>query len=232
MKPVVNAKPFDRLDQLYLQILTSAMPEDTEPEDIERYQVVIGSIARLRTSIPLRSLASLTGYNVGQVRNALHHLHSVIVTPIKDDDPAQIYHPSFVDFLCDPQRCADTRFSILTQGHERRLALRCLELLKPLLKRNIAGIPDHFLTRWDFFDVVDNGPGDEAFLKRIFTPELEYCCLNWPSHLESTPSGDSFVVDALRDFATRRMLWWLEAVTLLRKHEIISDAMDKVYKWA
>ncbi|KAI0313657.1 hypothetical protein OF83DRAFT_1140350 [Amylostereum chailletii] len=230
MKPVVNAKPYARLDQLYLQILTSAIPDDTEPEDVERYQVVVGSIARLRASLPLRSLASLTGYDIGQIRTALHHLHSVIVTPLSNEDPAQIYHPSFVDFLCNPQRCNDPRFFILTKDHERRLALRCLDLLKPSLKRNLAGIPDYVLI-WDtFLGVMEDG--EKAFVGRVLTPELEYCCRNWPSHLGATPCGDPLTMDALEDFASRRLLWWFEAASLVGVCVHIGAAMNNIYEWA
>jgi hypothetical protein len=68
-------------------------------------------------------------------------LHSVIIPPSRNNDAPRIYHPSFPDFVTDPSRCSDPRFTIIAAPtHERRHTLRCFELMSKYLKRDVASI--------------------------------------------------------------------------------------------
>jgi len=48
------------------------------------------------------------------------------------------YHPSFVDFITDRSRCANTRFHIDEEVQHSHLAIQCLLHMKRCLKRDIC----------------------------------------------------------------------------------------------
>ena len=140
---------------------------------LTRFQAVVGSIILLRDPLPLDALARFVEFDDDKVSVVLSQLHSVILPPSGDHDVPRIYHPSFPDFLTDPDRCSDSRFVISIPAHERLHAIRCFKLMSSSLKRDLAGIGDASLS---------NSEVKESD-RKVMPPEVQYACLYWPAHL-------------------------------------------------
>jgi hypothetical protein len=87
-------------------------------------------------------------------------------------------------------------------------AQRCFELMSLHLKRNIAG-----------FDAQDASPDDleHAVLAEVIPRPVQYACLYWMAHVE-LGSHRTIVNETYVDtFLRRRLLNWLEALSLLKK---------------
>ena len=68
--------------------------------------------------------------------------------------------------------------------------------------------------------------------KRIdmtFTPSLNYPCRFWADHVNNA-SPEQQLVNLLRDFAYTKLLYWLEALSLLGAIDIAASALVKVAK--
>ena len=72
----------------------------------------------------------------------------------------------------------------------------------------------------------------EARIKRNIPPCLDYACRFWSDHLcESAFSPNSELLSELSDFVYTRLLFWLEALSLLGKFSLASTALLKASWW-
>jgi hypothetical protein len=225
-----GATPFAFLDSLYLQLLHTVLhkmlPESNPKPFLDRFQAVVGSIVLLRDPLPLDALARFVKHDDVGVSAILSQLHSVIIPPVENNDAPRIYHPSFPDFITDPSRCSDRRFTIITvPTQERRHALRCFELMSESLRRDLAGIGDASLLNSEV----------EGFVQKVedaIPSELQYACRYWASHLSRVEHGDEAVVRALKDFLMRSLLWWFEAMSLVGGIRMASGLIQEAHDWA
>ncbi|KAI0060080.1 WD40 repeat-like protein [Artomyces pyxidatus] len=220
-----KTKPYEDLDLLYLQVLRSALPSDlTDDDDIDRFHWVIGSVVLLRDPLSMDALACFTRFETEEVVNALYHLHSIILTPSAMDEAPVVYHPSFPDFITDPQRCTDSTFTITISIHEQRLTLRCLELIEAVLKRDIAEIKNPSLLNSEvgFFNDKVN---------KAMPAHVQYACRYWASHLMRVSLGDEAVMAQLNKFASVSMMWWFEAMSLLGATTLAVSCMRDAHRW-
>ena len=211
-----TVNPYSPLDQLYLQVLNNAFSSDRVPDDIFlRFRRVVGCIILSQDALHVSSIAKIADYSVGEVMATLSRLQSVIVCSSPPGTVGQrdsdlfphVYHPSFSDYLVDSKRCSDFHFTIMKPETHRFIVLRCFELMKAFLRRNILDLHEtSILNR----DIPDLG----AKVQSRITPEAAYACQFWLSHfLESEIDEDILVV--LHEFLSQRFLWWCEALSLL-----------------
>jgi hypothetical protein len=223
----VNAKPHAQLDQLYLQVLRSALPEDTEEDDMLRFHCVVGSIVLLRSPLSIISLSRFIKYDTEDVSDALYHLHSIILPPSSLEEAPRIYHLSFPDFITNSSRCSEPRFLVDVSKHEKRLVLRCLDVMISMLKRDILDIGDsyHFVLNTEI-DSLKN-----VIDERVRT-EVQYSCQHWASHLSKVTVGDEEVIKALAQFAFLKLLNWIEVMSLLNLSGLAVSSMRNAHEWA
>ena len=157
------------------------------------------------------------------VEDVLRDLRSVIIPPYSIREVPRIYHPSFADFIVDPSRCTIRGFAISIPMQERRHALRCFEILTTL-KRDIAGIKDASLLNCE----VD---GFEERVGTAISPQVQYACRYWASHLSDVEFRDETVMQALEDFSTRSLLWWLEVLSLIQGVPIAVGSLYEALRW-
>ena len=133
---------------------------------------------------------------------------------------------TFPDFLTDSSRCSDRRFTIITvPTQERRHALRCFELMSSFLKRDMAGIRDPTLLNSEV----------EGFEQKVWdaiSSELRYACLYSTAHLSCVEYGDEVVMQAVKDFSMRSLLWWFEAMSLIRSIPSVAGMIHEAHRWA
>jgi hypothetical protein len=220
-----EATPFAYLDRLYLELLRATLPESNPKIVLDRFQAVVGSVILLRDPLPLDALARFVKYDDGKVSSVLSHLHSVIIPPSTSINAPRIYHPSFPDFLRDPSRCSDSRFTIAVPTHERRHALRCFELMSKSLKRDLADIGDPSLLNIEVKEF-------DRKVHDAIRPEVRYACRYWTEHLSLVDHGDEAVVRALKEFTMKSILWWFEAMSLIGSIPVVAASILKAHRWA
>jgi hypothetical protein len=106
---VRRSSPSDRLDQLYTQILRLAYPE-LSYQQLHVLKTILGSILHLCDPLSTVALDNLLGLSLGQVKETLLRLHSLVIVPDSDDQSIRLLHPSFFDFLTQATCCSIPRF--------------------------------------------------------------------------------------------------------------------------
>ena len=208
----VNA--YSPLDTIYRQVLENALPPDRDSIFL-RFRQVVGCIILSQDALPVSTIAKIADYRVSQVMATLSQLRSVILCsslpgtvgqPDSDFLP-RAYHPSFPDYLVDSRRCSDSRFTIRKPEAHGFIALRCFELMKPALRRNILDLDETSIRNQDIPDL-------RAKVWSHITPEAAYACQFWLGHLLESEIDES-ILEALHEFLSKRFLWWCEALSLL-----------------
>ena len=210
----VPVNPYSSLDRLYREVLENAITRDRQ-DIFLRFRRVVGCIILSQETLPVSAIAKIADYSAGQVMAALSRLQSVIRCSSPPGTTGQqnsdllphVYHPSFSDFLVDLERCSNRNFTIIKLEMHGFIILRCFKLMEPVLRRNILDLYETSIPNQSIPDL-------EAKVKSHITPEAAYACQFWLSHL--LESGmDEDILEALRDFLSKRFLWWCEALSLL-----------------
>ncbi|PBK63484.1 WD40 repeat-like protein [Armillaria solidipes] len=224
VRSATQTRPYADLDRLYLQVLRNALPTESEEEDTETFRWVVGNMVLMHDPLPLTAFSSFTQVTVKDIHTALYHLHSIILTP-SADDPPRIYHPSFPDFITNPMRCIDPTYYINPPTIHKRMALYSLQLLNKYLRRDIARFNDLSLLNSEKKNL-------EKIVNAKLPPEVKYSCRYWSSHLVNVESCDDDVSQALELFVDKYMLYWVEAMSLLKDISRAISSMRHAHGWA
>ena len=214
------------IDILYTQVLKQAV-DDVEADDEEFYsyfRTVIGAVLLVFNPLSVEALSDLL--EESGISTTLHSLHSLLLVPINKSDPVQIFHKSFPDFLLDQRRCPDLRFFIDPQFHHIKILLSCLKFMKEKLKRNICGLDD-YATLSEVKDLFGRQ-------KEHIGDVLEYACCFWTKHLLWAPGsgpGIEEVQEAIDQFFTTCLLFWIEALSLMGKLDVGVHALNHIQQW-
>ena len=69
-------------------------------------------------------------------------------------------------------------------------------------------------------------------VKRYVDQALEYACRSWHKHLpETIPARKPDITSALHRFLERKLLFWLEVLSVLGAAREAVDALETVRKW-
>ena len=219
-KPTANT--YSLLDKIYDQVLESALSGDRVPDRIfRRFRRVIGCIILSQDALPVSEIARITDYSVDEVMATLRRTKSVIhsspgtVHQQDSDLLPRIYHPSFSDYLINPKRCVNPRFTIVHTETHGFIVLRCFQLMTAVLRRNILNLPKPSITNIHI-------PDRQTKVQSTITPSGAYACLFWISHLLESKVDEEIeskmgeeILKALHEFLSQRFLWWCEALSLL-----------------
>ena len=216
------------LDQLYTQVLQQAFLNIRAEDEkfYSRFRSVVGAVLLLFNPLSVATLSELLG--VSDVSTALRSLHSLLILPTNQPDPApiRVLHKSFPDFLTDPQRCNDKRFYVDSPSHHRNTSLSCLRLMKGKLKRNICQLEEYAS-----LSQIEDLQSQRA---THIGGALEYACQFWASHLAKATSSGPEVEDvfkAVDEFFTTCFLFWVETLSLIGKLHVGVYALHDVDQW-
>ena len=218
------------IDLLYTQILRQAF-DDADPGEQKLYfqlRKVVGAVLLAFRPLSRKALSNLLE-NCGtpdQISTTLRFLHSLLNVPDSEDEPIRVFHKSFPDFLTDPTRCKDDRFSIDPSVHHKDILFSCLDLMKERLKKNICGLDDHAVLG----EVEDLRDRKEKYIGG----SLEYACRFWTRHLASIP-GDGpdakQVQEAIDEFFEKRLLPWIEVFSMVGHLAVAVYAINDIRQW-
>ena len=214
------------IDVLYNQVLKEAV-DDVDVDDEElylRFRTVLGTVLLVFNPLSVKGLSDLL--RVPSVSTTLRSLHSLLLVPTSEAGPVRIFHKSFPDFLMDPRRCTDHKFFVEPPIHHTKILLSCLTLMKERLQRNICRL-DAYASPSEVEDLADR--------KRDYIGDaLEYACCFWTNHLlrvSVSDPGVEEVQEAIDNFFTTCLLFWIEVLSLVRKLNIGVHALNDVQQW-
>ena len=209
------------LDSLYTTILQEAFG-DNEPENDRRVLSVLGAVILAANPLSPSTIATLLGFDVGDVVPLLSSVHSLLI--FQEDDlnhPVRPFHKSFPDFIADQVRCANPRFSINPLYQHAELLVYCLELMNQRLEQNMCRLPDAVLNS----EVDDLGERIEQHIDQA----LQYACRSWHKHLINTILPQTHNI--LHNFLEKKFLFWLEVLSVLGAAREAVDAIGVARKW-
>jgi hypothetical protein len=211
-----------RLDELYMQILEVAL-SSIAAERHELVKLVLGSIVLLRDPLSASDLEHLLDLEAGTVKRALLRLHSALDIHEDENRVIRIIHPSFHDFLIDASRCTIPRFAIVPKDHHEALARGCFNTLLKDLRRDICNIKDPTKLNSEVDKIHDR-------IALHISCHLQYACRHWMWHLcHSWASQD--LLWMMKNFLRTKLLYWIEACSLLGELRTALVGMDEVQRW-
>ena len=168
------------------------------------YRLVIDSMAQepdilgvvVLSFAPLSRQALIDLLDIGAERldQLLAALRAVI--HVREGDAVYPIHASLRDFLTDRKRCTNLRILVEPSRHHSIISCACLDFMA------------RFLTKPELDDTCRDG-------KNL----LPYACRYWARHLADSDL-DGSLVDRLQGFASIRLLYWVECLSLLDDLEL------------
>ncbi|EJT99458.1 hypothetical protein DACRYDRAFT_118164 [Dacryopinax primogenitus] len=229
----VMAHQDNGLDELYKTALAAVFPQQTQDSYMEGtahlnfFRSVMGMILTLFKPLPMTSILAFLDsvYPEPPVdwEIMLRSLGSLLsgVNGVNLDEKIRPLHISFSEFLQDASRAGE--FFIGNSGHHERLAEACLRLLDAQLHFNIGGIASSYLSNSDM--------RARGGFKNKVSAELAYACAYWGHHLAQC--NDEFrhrfeIACLLRQFFTRKLLFWVEAASVADILHEVHACLDAV----
>jgi hypothetical protein len=160
-------------------------------------------------------------YDVEDVIKSL----SSLVTGITDPQaPIRPLHASFYDFLTDKSRSQD--FFVDTSSVQSNLAFATLRVMDSEhgLRFNICSLENSYLPN-------SSVPDLEKRVKESISVELSYSCRFWGAHVGSTSFESSLAKEVEAFLDGERLLWWLEALALMKSLGGSVGTLLSIAKW-
>ena len=215
-------KVYTSLDSLYMSVFQKSFRKNKAKDDA-MVRSVLSVTVLVRNPLSPSAIATLLGFRCNQVQRLLELIQSLLILPEDPNYPVQPFHKSFPDFITDPTRCMDPRFH-LSPDYHLELVLHCLKLMDKSLKKNMCSIPDYYLNS----EVED-------LSKRIedsgIRGALEYACRSWYKHLTTTKHRTSDILSALCNFLEKKLILWLEVLSILGAMGEAAHALIAITKW-
>jgi len=212
--------PERKLDEIYTTVLANSARGEYDAREVQRmhslFRQVVGPIVILQDPLSVASLAALLREDVATLRRVLTNLHSVLSVPEPEDDSTTIrpLHPSFRDFLLNPNRCLDHKYFIDKGLVHRTIYERCLEIMSKHLRRDICNLQRPAARKIDLSSLE---------VTRHIPPDVQYACLFWVYHFRRIEIETSR--HDIESFLQQHFLHWLEALALLGR---LSDAVNMI----
>ncbi|KDN39347.1 hypothetical protein RSAG8_08864, partial [Rhizoctonia solani AG-8 WAC10335] len=217
-----TCKRHTQIDALYVAVLNSALSEDGSGVD-EAADIwpVLRAVLSAQEPVGIETIATLADIDDGKrVVSALHPLRSVLHQS-EETGLVSTLHASFADFMFNRQRSG--RYFCDLIKHGQFLVQRCFLVMKERLRFNICDLTTSFLPDENVEDI-------QVRIKVNISPTLAYACRYWASHLVSAPKSDILQI-SLEDFLSKRLLFWMEVLSLRRELIMSAETFLKAKQW-
>lgn len=215
------------LDVMYRLILTEMMPEDEREGLIPMFRSVMGQILASSEPLPMTALTAMRlhfpcvhdRYDVARVIGLLDPL---LIGTRDSQTPIRPVHVSFYDFLTARSRSHD--FFVDVSLVQSDLAFASLRVMEHGLRFNICSLESSYLPN----SAVSNL---ETRVKESISAELSYSCRFWWSHVQATSFEPLLAKDVQAFFDGERLLFWLEAMTLMKGLSRSEGSLSSIADW-
>lgn len=216
--------PSPSIDPRHAATIKGLMPPSLNVAEAEmfyiRFKEVVAMVMLLRDHLPPSAMADLAGRVQDEIQDILQGLQIVLRSADR---------PSFLEFICNRERCVasgvDTRLVFDKKEYEGRLALWCFRCMEQALKGRLLGDLGPVRPNQEIADLMER-------LDKALRPEERYAVRHWASHLSEAHPGEGTLAEALEAFTSTRMIWWLEAMSLLECIPIARNAVINARQWA
>jgi hypothetical protein len=229
-----RSKLFSQIDVLYLDILKAATEDEAGHPEIElcrRVGDILRTIVLLEEPVSIYALAQLMDLteHVRQIDGDVRALSSVLmITRIpgskRFSETVSTFHPSFRDFLVDPQRCSAEHFLVKPAEHQHQLLASCLRLLNRWLRPDICDIEKPSHANAEIQDLPER-------LAKSLPEAVLYACLFWPAHLVAGGPLAETVAVVLHEFCVHHLLHWIEVFSLVDELSSAGKYMSRIEAW-
>jgi hypothetical protein len=139
---------------------------------------------------------------------------SLLGSVLSQGETIRVLHPSFADFLLARNRCERAVWFFDHTVHNRELAIRCLDRLESVLKRNICNLT----VSWEDWTVW-------------LAEDISYACVFWIDHVCAITDNVPPIAERLDLFLHRHLLHWLEAMSILKASRETAGLSRRLLQW-
>ncbi|KAF9893749.1 hypothetical protein FE257_009919 [Aspergillus nanangensis] len=199
-----------KLEGTYIPLLNRLLMNGDEEESrqlIHEFKNTIGILILLATPLSVDSFAKLLHMETDKVQEQFELFYSVLDVPARSDEPVQILHLSFQDFLLDKEQ-KEYPFWVDESLVHKKLATQCLKVMQDSkygLRKNICNLQNEITPKFNI---------DKDTLSHCLPSELEYACRYWVHHLVQSHNPVDELAQVL-PFLQSHFLHWVEAMSLL-----------------
>jgi hypothetical protein len=205
-----SSGPFAQLDSLYTTGLQSAGLW-TDPSFCSDCCNILGVILCARDPASCSVIDALLG--LPQETPSVKTVSRLkCILQVSETERIRILHPSFHDYLSE--RCRDHPWSIDLKHHNKELALRCVKLLDKELRENICDMTLPYLSE-----------------KNTLSEAISYACKFWIEHMCLVSDVTDDIVQQIYAFLAKHLLHWMEAMAILKLHDLTIRLIDNLMKW-
>ena len=205
-----DGKGLKSLYSLYSEIVKASFEHDLGEEEIRAVVSVMGAMIYAKEPLDDNVLMMLPGVKIpGLNAHRLGLIRKGLGSVIEPGPVLRFHHRSFEDFILSPSFQQHPNLSaIQNRGyHEHQLTVLCLKtLVSPKLHFNMRSLESSIIKNVDI----------QATTKSTIPPLVSYSCQYWADHLINTPSNET-LREAVRFVIYEKLLFWLEAMSLLGK---------------
>ena len=142
---------------------------------------------------------------------------------IIDGNTVPQLHKSFFEFITG--ECVDSCFRISKSSlaTETMFTLASFQVMEVGLHFNICQLETSYFTN-------EMTPNLASHIMENIPKHLTYSCCFWSSHLQATEPKEHILTE-IREFLYGRFLYWLEALSLLKKVDSASHMLSSLIEW-
>jgi hypothetical protein len=211
-KPGQSSQRYGSLDGLYSHILLQASRPFTHANS-EDHDLRFTLVALVLAQQPLTAdgLGVVAGVDQDTCHECLRRISALLDHEHDTDEPVQLMHLSFPDFLLDPLRCSDLPFYVVNVSSDHLwMAERCLALMTGHLRYDICHIGDPSLLNTEVINLQERR-------KKYIPDSLQYACcfwmIHWLKHIR-TARSQAQIPAGLEVFCAQHLLHWIEVLSL------------------
>jgi len=213
------------LDKMYRDILADIMPEDDEA--LVAFRSVMGQIIASLEPLSLSALNAMrlhftSGYGSCTVEDVIGPMGSLLTGTADSQTSVRPLHASFYDFLTDKSR--SNKFYVDTSLVKGALAFASMGVMEHGLRFNICSLESSYLPNSAVLDLSER-------VKRFIPAQLSYSCRFWAMHVRSTSFDSSLAREVQAFFDGERLLFWLEALSLMESLGSSVGVLSYVSDW-
>jgi len=215
-------KGLDSLYSLYSTIVKASFGHGLVEEEIRAVVSVMNAMIFSKEPLDDNALIMLPKVKKsGLDADRLGLIRKGLVSVIDSGPILHFHHRSFEDFLLSssfPQQHPELSDVQDRVYYERQLAVLCLKtLVSSKLHFNMCSLESSFIKNMDI----------QAATKSTIPPLVSYSCQYWADHLVHTPA-DETLMEAVEFVMYEKLLFWLEAMSLLGKTYEVSLILRRV----
>ena len=220
-----DGKELTSLYSLYSTIIKASFGHRLVEEEIRAVVSVMGAMLFAKEPLDDNALIVLPGVKIpGSDANSLGLIRRGLMSVIDPGPLLRFHHRSFEDFLLSSSfRHEHPNLSAIQNRvyHECQLTVLCLKtLVSPKLHFNMCSLGSSTVENVDI----------QVTAKSTIPPLVSYSCQYWADHLVKTPS-DETLMEAVKFVIYEKLLFWLEAMSLLGKTYEASLVLRRALGW-